>query len=112
MNKKKFLCENKKQNKNTSYQINSAPVDGIIDPVPPPLQLDNVEFELLRLSIDIAKGGAAGTSGPVLAGDLAVELGEVGLFNGFVEVLQTFLTLGNLLHKRSKSYRAMICWCM
>jgi len=64
-------------------------VDGIIDPVPPPLQLDNVEFELLRLSIDIAKDGAAGTSGPVLAGDLAVELGEVSLLDGFVEVLQT-----------------------
>jgi hypothetical protein len=64
-------------------------VDGVKDPVPPPLQLSNVKFELVCLSVDVAEGGSAGTSSPIPAGHLTVELGEVGLLKGVVEILQT-----------------------
>ena len=63
-------------------------MDGVEDPVPPPLQLSNVKFALIRLSVDVPEDGAAGTSGPVPAGHLTVELGEVGLLKGVVEILQ------------------------
>lgn len=64
-------------------------MDGVKDPVPPPLQLRNVKFELVSFSVDVSESGARGTSGPVSAGNLAVELGEVGLLERIVEVLQT-----------------------
>jgi hypothetical protein len=92
------------------YQVNSSSVNCIQQTLPPPVQISNVDFQLISFSVNILKekqindtpatnftalrnftnpqNGTTRSACPVPARNLSVQFWEVCLHNGFLKVLQ------------------------